>query len=61
MKLVANRVPQRSALRFGLYRVHKLPGKGANWKETAFAYDVLLLRTVQSETGYEQMEQYSII
>ena len=39
----------------------KLPEKGANRKETAFAYDVLLLTTVKSETGYEEMEQYSTV
>lgn len=61
MKLVASKVPQRSVLRFGLYNVHKLPEKGANRKETAFAYDVLLLRTVKSETGYEETEQYLTI
>lgn len=61
MKLVASRVPQRSVLRFGLYNVPKLPEKGANRKETTFACDVLLLKTVKSETAYEETEQYSII
>lgn len=35
-----------------VYNVPKLPEKGTNQKETSFAYDVMLLRTAKSETGF---------